>query len=68
MLKGQAITAYNNYMQKSMAVKPKEIKAAKNGLLSRDKPKEQDEFVNDDSYLIDQFKELKKLRAGLNNG
>ena len=67
MLKGQAITAYNNYMNKSMSVQPKELKVKSSGLLSRNKEVDEDDTTSDD-YIMEQFNTLKKLRAGMNNG
>ena len=66
MLKGQAITAYNNYMNKSMSVQPKEPKVKSSGLLSRNKEVDEDDTTSDD-YIMEQFNTLKKLRAGMNN-
>tara|TARA_R110002050_G_scaffold255493_1_gene394249 strand:- start:521 stop:727 length:207 start_codon:yes stop_codon:yes gene_type:complete len=68
MLKGQAATAYRDYMNKSMMMQPKEEPAKQSGLLSRNKPVEEDTNMSDDNYLIDQFKILQKLRAGMRNG
>ena len=67
MLKGQAITAYNDYMKRSMSSKPKEIKEKATGLLSRNKEVEPEDTSSDD-YIMEQFNTLKKLRAGLING
>jgi len=68
MLQGQAIKAYAEYMNKSMTSKPKEIKPKVEGLLSRNKPVEDTENKAGDSYAMEQFNEIKKLRAGINNG
>ena len=68
MLQGQAIKAYAEYMNKSMTSKQKEIKPKVEGLLSRNKPVEDTENKAGNSYAIEQFNEIKKLRAGINNG
>jgi len=66
-LQGQAITAYKNYINKSMGQTPKEeAPTMGSGLLSRNKPVEVE--GNKEDYLMDQFKALQKLRAGINNG
>lgn len=67
MLKGQAITAYNKYMNRSMSVQPKEPKEKSKGLLSRDKDIDPEDTASDD-YIMEQFNILKKLRVGLQNG
>ena len=66
MLKGQAITAYNKYMNRSMSVQPKEPKVKMSCLLSRNKEVDEDDTTSDD-YIMEQFNTLKKLRAGMNN-
>jgi|TARA_R110000772_G_scaffold166561_1_gene278213 hypothetical protein len=67
MLKGQAITAYNDYMKKSMSFQPKEPKEKSSGLLSRNKTVDPEDTSSDD-YIIEQFNTLKKLRVNINNG
>ena len=67
MLIGQALAAYNKYMDRSMSVQPKEPKVKTSGLLSRNKEVDDDDTSSDD-YIMDQFNTLKKLRAGMNNG
>jgi|TARA_R110000803_G_scaffold203938_1_gene269733 uncharacterized protein YggU (UPF0235/DUF167 family) len=66
-LQGQAITAYKNYLNKSMGQAPKEETPTMGaGLLSRNKPVEVE--GNKEDYLMDQFKALQKLRAEIANG
>jgi len=68
MLQGQAIKAYADYMNKSMTDKPKVVKGKETGLLSRNKVVESTENTLSDNYAMQQFNEIKKLRAGINNG
>jgi len=67
-LQGQGVKAYNNYMKKSMENKPK-VEIPTTGLMNRNKPKTETDSTSDSSdYLITQFQELQRLRAGLKNG
>ena len=67
-LQGQGVKAYNSYMKKSMENKPK-IEVPTTGLMNRNKPKAETDSTSDSSdYLITQFQELQRLRAGLKNG
>tara|TARA_R100000544_G_C2189393_1_gene40867 strand:+ start:24 stop:224 length:201 start_codon:yes stop_codon:yes gene_type:complete len=64
-LQGQATTAYKNYMDKVMKNTPKVEEPMSGGLMNRNRPVEQE---NKTDYLLDQFTQLQKLRAGLKNG
>tara|TARA_R110000803_G_scaffold148294_1_gene213732 strand:- start:88 stop:288 length:201 start_codon:yes stop_codon:yes gene_type:complete len=64
-LQGQATTAYKNYMNKVMENAPKVEEPMSGGLMNRSRPVEQE---NKTDYLLDQFTQLQKLRAGLKNG
>ena len=64
-LQGQARTAYKNYMNKVMTNAPRVEEPTSSGLMDRNRPVEKD--VTKD-YLLDQFKQLQKMRAGLRNG
>ena len=64
-LQGQATTAYKNYMDKVMKNTPKVEDPMSGGLMNRNRPVEQE---NKTDYLLDQFTQLQKLRAGLKNG
>jgi len=64
-LQGQATTAYKNYMNKVMKNTPKVEEPMSGGLMNRSRPVEQE---NKTDYLLDQFTQLQKLRAGLKNG
>jgi hypothetical protein len=64
-LQGQATTAYKNYMDKVMKDAPKVEEPMSGGLMNRNKPVEQDKKTD---YLLEQFTQIQKLRAGLKNG
>lgn len=69
-LQGRGVIAYKNYMDKVLGQAPKveEVKP-RSGLLSRNKPVEPENKTDDQSdYLLDQFKILQNLRAGIANG
>tara|TARA_R100000935_G_scaffold58286_1_gene94746 strand:+ start:30 stop:236 length:207 start_codon:yes stop_codon:yes gene_type:complete len=66
-LQGQAKTAYANYLNKSMEQAPTVEEPVSTGLMNRSRPKA-DESTDASDYLMDQFKKLQQLRAGLNNG
>ena len=66
-LQGQAKTAYANYLNKSMEQTPTVEEPTSAGLMNRSRPKT-DESANTTDYLMDQFKKLQALRAGLKNG
>ena len=64
-LQGQARTAYKNYMNKVMTNAPRVEEPTSSGLMDRNRPVEKDVTTD---YLLDQFKQLQKMRAGLRNG
>ena len=64
-LQGQARTAYKNYMDKVMTNTPIVEEPMSSSLMNRSRPVEQDTKTD---YLLDQFKQLQKMRAGLRNG
>jgi|TARA_R110000796_G_scaffold77346_1_gene172732 hypothetical protein len=66
-LQGQAKTAYANYLNKSMKETPIVEEPMSGGLMNRSRPKA-DEGTETKDYLMDQFKKLQALRAGLKNG
>ena len=67
-LQGQGVKAYNNYMKRSMENKPK-VELPTSGLMNRNKPKaETDSTPDSNDYLMAQFQDLQRLRAGLKNG
>jgi len=67
-LQGQGNKAYKDYLNKSMSKAPKKEMPTSGGLMNRNKSVP--ETASDDSsdYLLGQFMELQKLRAGLKNG
>tara|TARA_R100000541_G_scaffold637_1_gene4058 strand:+ start:1827 stop:2027 length:201 start_codon:yes stop_codon:yes gene_type:complete len=64
-LQGQARTAYKNYMDKVMTNTSRVEEPTSGGLMDRNRPVEEDTKTD---YLLDQFKQLQKMRAGLRNG
>ena len=68
-LQGQGLTAYKEYMNRSMK-KPAKVESIESGgLMNRNKPvSETDKNADSSDYLLEQFTQIKKLRAGLNNG
>tara|TARA_R110002126_G_scaffold2367_3_gene13636 strand:- start:369 stop:569 length:201 start_codon:yes stop_codon:yes gene_type:complete len=64
-LQGQARTAYKNYMDKVMTNTPRVEEPMSSSLMNRSRPVEPDTKTD---YLLDQFKQLQKMRAGLRNG
>tara|TARA_R100001369_G_scaffold82259_1_gene113833 strand:- start:335 stop:541 length:207 start_codon:yes stop_codon:yes gene_type:complete len=68
MLKGLGITAYRDIMNKSMTVQQEEKPEKPMGLLSRNKTVDKEDEVDSDTYVLEQFKTLKKLRAEMQNG
>jgi hypothetical protein len=67
-LNGQALTAYKNYLNKSMTDTPEIEESMSGGLMNRNRPVQNKTSDTKPDYLLDQFKQLQKLRAGLNNG
>ena len=67
-LQGQGVKAYKSYMDRAMTKTPPVEKPMSGGLMNRNKSVP--ETTSDDSsdYLLGQFMELQKLRAGLKNG
>jgi len=65
-LNGQAIVAYKHFLNKSMSGTPEVEEPTSGGLMNRNKPvtKSDNEDASPD-FLMDQFKQLQKLRAGL---
>jgi len=68
MLKGLGITAYRDIMNKSMTVQQEKKLEKPMGLLSRNKTVDKEDEVDSDTYVLEQFKTLKKLRAEMQNG
>ena len=68
-LQGQGLTAYKEYMNRAMK-KPAKVESIESGgLMNRNKPAaETDKNADSSDYLLEQFMQLQKLRAGLNNG
>jgi hypothetical protein len=68
-LQGQGLTAYKEYMNRSMK-KPSKVESVESGgLMNRNKPvSETDKKADPSDYLLEQFTQIQKLRAGLNNG
>lgn len=64
-LQGQGLAAYQTYLNRSMKKTPEVEKPTSGGLMNRNKPVEQDKKTD---YLLEQFTQLQKLRAGLKNG
>jgi len=67
-LSGQALTAYTDYIKKSMGsnVPQEELTT---GLLSRNKPtKKEDKKIEPVDYLMEQFQIVQKARVSLKNG
>ena len=68
-LQGQGLTAYKEYMNRAMSKPPKVEKVESGGLMNRNKPvAEADKSVDPSDYLLEQFVQIQKLRAGLKNG
>ena len=67
-LQGQGLTAYKEYMNRSMKKPTKVEDVESGGLMNRNKPVgEGDDKSESSDYLMDQFVKLQKLRAGLKN-
>ena len=68
-LQGQGLTAYKEYMNRSMK-KPTKVEDVESvGLMNRNKPvAEKDKNANPSDYLLEQFMQIQKLRMGLKNG
>jgi|TARA_R110000787_G_scaffold162570_1_gene275986 hypothetical protein len=67
-LQGQGLTAYQNYLNRSMQKTTEVEKPVSGGLMNRNKPVEEGDDKSESSdYLMDQFVKLQKLRAGLKN-
>lgn len=67
-LQGQGFRAYQNYMNRSMDKTPVVEKPTSGGLMNRNKQvTETDDKSGSSDYLMDQFVQLQKLRAGLKN-
>jgi|TARA_R110000737_G_scaffold72467_1_gene101026 hypothetical protein len=68
-LQGQGLTAYKEYMNRSMK-KPSKVESVESGgLMNRNKPvAEKDKNANPSDYLLEQFMQIQKLRMGLKNG
>ena len=65
-LQGQGLTAYQNYLNRSMQKTSEIEKPVSGGLMNRNKPVgEGDDKSESSDYLMDQFVKLQKLRAGL---
>ena len=68
-LQGQGVKAYKSYMDRVMTKTPPVEKPMSGGLMNRNKSMaETDGNEGSSDYLMDQFAQLQKLRAGLNNG
>ena len=68
-LNGQARKAYKHFLDRSMTNTPIIEEPTMGGLMNRNRPvKNTDTDVNNPDYLMEQFTQLQKLRAGLNNG
>ena len=67
-LQGQGVKAYQSYMDRAMKKAPKVELPESEGLMNRNKPIDKNKDADPSDYLLDQFTELQKLRAGLNNG
>ena len=56
-------------MNRAMKKPPKVESVESGGLMNRNKPvAEKNKNVDPSDYLLEQFMQLQKLRAGLNNG
>ena len=68
-LQGQGLTAYKEYMNRSMK-KPSKVESVESGgLMNRNKEvQETNKNAEPSDYLLEQFMQIQKLRAGLNNG
>ena len=68
-LQGQGLTAYKEYMNRSMK-KPSKVESVESGgLMNRNKPvAEKNKNANPSDYLLEQFMQIQKLRMGLKNG
>jgi len=67
-LNGQARVAYKHFLDKSMSSIPEVEEPTSNGLMNRNRPVTKSDNENDSpDFLMDQFKQLQKLRAGLKN-
>jgi len=68
-LQGQGVKAYKSYMDRVMTKTPPVEKPMSGGLMNRNKSMaETNGGEGSSDYLMDQFAQLQKLRAGLNNG
>jgi len=68
-LQGQGVKAYKSYMDKAMTKTPLVEKPVSGGLMNRNKSmSDTDGGEGSSDYLMDQFVQLQKLRAGLSNG
>jgi len=68
-LQGQGLQAYNEYMKRAMKKPPKVEAVESGGLMNRNKSiAETDKDADPTDYLLEQFMQLQKLRAGLKNG
>tara|TARA_R100000935_G_scaffold40017_1_gene61534 strand:+ start:832 stop:1044 length:213 start_codon:yes stop_codon:yes gene_type:complete len=68
-LQGQAAKSYTNLMNKSMSNAPDVEEPATTGLMNRSRPvKKEDKPLDSQGFLMEQFTQLQKLRAGLKNG
>ena len=68
-LQGQGLTAYKEYMNRSMK-KPSKVESVESGgLMNRNKEvQETNKNAEPSDYLLEQFMQIQKLRAGLKNG
>lgn len=65
-LQGQGNRAYMNYIKRSMSNTPVVEKPKMAGIMNRNIPVAEESTSED--YLMDQFKQIQKLRAGFKNG
>ena len=67
-LQGQGVKAYKSYMDRVMTKTPPVEKPMSGGLMNRNKSMaETNGGEGSSDYLMDQFAQLQKLRAGLSN-
>jgi|TARA_R110000744_G_scaffold74823_1_gene149200 hypothetical protein len=68
-LQGQGLKAYKEYMNRAMKKPPKIESVESGGLMNRNKEvQETNKNAEPSDYLLEQFMQIQKLRAGLKNG
>jgi hypothetical protein len=68
-LKGQAAKSYKHFLDKMMSNVPDVEEPVSTGLMNRSRPvAKEDKPADAQDFLMEQFTQLQKLRAGLKNG